>query len=351
MQSARALRFGLLDRPERPCGHVHAVRRDRIEMPHRDRGAVVDDEVGKDREIAVGIGDTRGARRAEPSHQLVAQRVDVGLGILAVDGNPFCDGPAAVIRIVGRQMAVAQVATKPARRQKLTLRRRDVDAGIAHVIQPRRVRRNQMVIVDAVLDQKLPVRPDVVFLGAGNDLHLSGRRLVDDEIDIVLGVAEIAVEIDRLAIEIGEVEIAVGLEPRHRHQAHFAFVERLAIGILARHRLEPAVGMIGPTVIHAVELPGIAFALAADQRAAVAAAIDQRAHGTFAVAAEDDRPPRHRAGLEVAGVFDLRGVADIGPAAVENGALFALENVVRDEHFAIDEERLRIRVLDDEIVA
>jgi len=44
-------------------------------------------------------------------------------------------------------------------------------------------------------------------------------------------------------------------------------------------------------------------------------------------------------------------VADIGPAAVENGALLALENVVGDENLAIDEERLRVRVLDDEIVA
>ena len=109
--------------------------------------------------------------------------------------------------------------------------------------------------------------------------------------------------------------------------------------------------MIGPAVIHAVELPGVALALAADQRAAVAAAIDQRAHGAFAVAAEDDRPARHRAGLEVAGIFDLRGVADIDPAAVEDGALLALQHVVGDEHLAIDEERLRLRVLDDEIVA
>src|SRR4029077_5867098 len=132
---------------------------------------------------------------------------------------------------------------------------------------------------------------------------------------------------------------------------HFAPVERLAIRIFARHRFEPAVGMVGPAVIHAVELPGIALALAADQGAAVAAAIDQRAHDTFAVAAEDDRPARHRASLEVAGIFDLRGVADIDPAAVEDGALFALEDVVGDEHLAVDEEGLRVRVLDDEIVA
>ena len=109
--------------------------------------------------------------------------------------------------------------------------------------------------------------------------------------------------------------------------------------------------MIGPAVIHAVELPGVAFALAADQRAAVAAAIDQRMHRAFAVAAEDDRAAGHRAGLEVAGIFQLRSVADIDPAAVEDGALLALENIVRDENLAIDEEGFRLWVLDDEVVA
>ncbi len=109
--------------------------------------------------------------------------------------------------------------------------------------------------------------------------------------------------------------------------------------------------MIGPAVIHAVELPGIALALAADQRAAVAAAIDQRAHRAFAVAAEDDRAARHRPGLEVAGIFKLGSVADIDPAAVEDGALLALENIVGDENLAIDEERLLLGVFDHEIVA
>ena len=146
---------------------------------------------GKIAEIAVGVGDARGARRAEPRHQFVAHRVDIGLGVLAVDRNPLRHRPAAVIRIVGGQMAVAQIAAEAARRQQLALRRRDVDAGIAHVVEPGRVRGNQMIVVDAVLDQKLPVRPDVVFLRAGNDLHLARRRLVDDEIDIFLRLAEI----------------------------------------------------------------------------------------------------------------------------------------------------------------
>ena len=80
------------------------------------------------------------------------------------------------------------------------------------------------------------------------------------------------------------------------------------------------------------------------------AAIDQRAHGAFAIAAEDDRTAGDRPGLEVAGILQLGGVADIDPAAVEDGAFLALEDFVRDEHLAIDEEGLGFRVFDDEIV-
>jgi hypothetical protein len=81
------------------------------------------------------------------------------------------------------------------------------------------------------------------------------------------------------------------------------------------------------------------------------AAIEQRSYGSFAIAAEDDGPPGDGASLEVAGVFELRGMADVDPAAVENGALFALEHVVGDENLAIDEKRLLLRVFDDKVCA
>ena len=165
------------------------------------------------------VSATRAAR-AEPSRctSSLRMRVDIGLGVLAIDRNPARHRPAAIVRIVGGEMAVAEIAAEAARRQQFALRRRDVDAGIAHVVEPGRVRRDQVIIVDAVLDQKLPVGADVVFLRAGNDLHLAGRRLVDDEIDVFLGLAEIGVEIDGVAIEIGEIEVAIGFEPRHRRR-------------------------------------------------------------------------------------------------------------------------------------
>ena len=101
-------------------------------------------------------------------------------------------------------------------------------------------------------------------------------------------------------------------------------------------------------MIDAVELPGVALALAADQRAAMAADVEQRADLALAVAAEDHRPAGDAAGAEVARVFHLRGVADIDPALVEDRAVLVLQDFRRDEHLAVDRERQVLQVLDDE---
>src|SRR4029077_8831113 len=125
-------------------------------------------------------------------------RVDVGLGLLAVDRDPARHRPAAVVRVVGGEVPVAEVfaGALGGEQQSGAFWRRDVDARVAHVVEPGRVGRDQVVVVDAVLDQQLPVRLDVVLLHAGDDLHAAGRRLVDDEIDVILGAGQIGDEID-----------------------------------------------------------------------------------------------------------------------------------------------------------
>ena len=246
-------------------------------------------------------------------------------------------------------MAVAEIQAEALGRQHVALGRRDVDAGVAHVVQPGRMRGDEVIVVDAVLDQQLPVRLDVVFLHAGDDLHLAGRRLIDHEIDVVLGAGEIGVQVRRVRIEIGEIEILVVLEPRHRHEALALLVEARRIGVVAGNALDRAVGVVGPAVIDAVELPGVALALATHQRAAMAADVEQRADLALPVAAEDHRTAGDAAGAEVARVLHLRGVADIDPALVEDRAVFVLQDVRGDEHAAVDLERQVLQVLDDEL--
>jgi hypothetical protein len=101
-------------------------------------------------------------------------------------------------------------------------------------------------------------------------------------------------------------------------------------------------------VIDAVELPRVALALAAHQRAAVPARIDQRAHVALPVAAEDHRPAGDVAGAEVAGLLKLGGVTDVNPAVVEDGAVLGFQHLVGHEHLAVDGKSEVFVVLDDE---
>ena len=85
-------------------------------------------------------------------------------------------------------------------------------------------------------------------------------------------------------------------------------------------------------------------------RAAMAAGIDQRARPAPSRSRQKmiGRPATLRV-LEIAGCADFRGVADVDPALVEDGAIFVLENVGRDEHFAIDRKGLPLPILDHEV--
>ena len=60
-------------------------------------------------------------------------------------------------------MPVAEIEALALRRQKLALRALHVDAGIDHVLDPRRMRGDDVIIVDGILDEQLPVGLDVIF--------------------------------------------------------------------------------------------------------------------------------------------------------------------------------------------
>src|SRR5437763_1116652 len=77
--------FALLCRAERPGGDVHLVGTLRVKRAHGDGGAVVNHEVREDHEIAVGVGDAARALFAQPRHEFLADRVNLGLRGLAVE--------------------------------------------------------------------------------------------------------------------------------------------------------------------------------------------------------------------------------------------------------------------------
>src|SRR5579863_2848490 len=76
-----------------------------------------------------------------------------------------------------------------------------------------------------------------------------------------------------------------------------------------------------PLVIDAGVVGGVARHLAADERAAMAAEIDERLDLAGAVAVEHDRHLADVAGAEVAGARDLGFAADQAPRGAPEGAL------------------------------
>ena len=196
------------------------------------------------------------------------------------------------------------------------------------------MRGEQVIVVEAVLHQQLPVGTDVVLLRAVDDLHAAGRRLLEHEVDVFARRPQVFRQRHGIGVEIQEHEAAVGLDARRLHQPELRAIEARRVGALPGHGIEPAVAVVGPAVIEAGVARRVTARLAAHHRAAMAAAVEEDAELVLAVAAEDERPAAHGAGAEVAGGAHLGFMAHVQPAALEDALLLGGEDRRLDERRA-----------------
>ncbi len=96
--------------------------------------------------------------------------------------------------------------------------------------------------------------------------------------------------------------------------------------MLQRHCLEPAVEMIGPAVIAALEFVGVALVVGDHERAAMGALIMNDADLAVGVAHQHDGLAADEAAEIVAGILHLAFVADIDPGGAENALQFQFED-------------------------
>jgi hypothetical protein len=212
-------------------------------------------------------------------------------------------------------------------------------ASAALHVQVRLVHGDRVVAVGAVLGEQLPVRLDRVLVAARGDGH-ARRGLVGGEVQVVRRVREVLLKRLGLRPQVHEDEAAVRLHPRRSAQVVRGLVEPLGVRVVVRHRHQAAVGGEGPRVVEAAEPPVVAAPLAADLGAAVRARVEPDPYAAAAVAAEQDGAPGDGAGHEVVRVRDLRLVADVDPAALEDRGALPGEHVVVDERGPVDEERV-----------
>src|SRR6516164_8340715 len=173
--------------------------------------------------------------------------------------------------------------------------------------------------VAQVLQIKLPVGLISMPERAARDLDLAVGRAIDHVVKRGRHMAEEFLEARALGWLAGKHETAIAFHPsggNHR-RLRVVRIEVARIAVLQRHRLEPAVEMIGPAVIATLKFVGIAFVVGNDQRTAVSALIVDDANFAFGIANENHGLAADEGAYIVAGLAHLALVADIDPGPAE----------------------------------
>jgi hypothetical protein len=129
----------------------------------------------------------------------------------------------------------------------------------------------EMVVIQPILELQLPVGVEGVGDFAGHDLELSGRALVDDEIEKPPGLAKKLVERRNIGGKAGKDEPAIAVEPRHPDQVVIGLIEtgRILTGGAFGNRDIATAAIIRPGVVAA----DMQFAVSAPERAHQGAAV------------------------------------------------------------------------------
>jgi hypothetical protein len=187
------------------------------------------------------------------------------------------------------------------------------------------MREGGVVVVDKVLELKLPVTGVFVLLHPAPDLDLTARRAIQNLIEIRLYRREELLQALALGTQTGEYEAAIAPCPRKSHEAQGLEVEIRRIAAAERDSRKRAVVPIGPTVIDTTKVFGVARLLTADDRAAVHAAIVHHIDIAVFVSAHDNGLPTKVCSFIISGTGHLGLVTDEGPRAIENTSYLFLK--------------------------
>ncbi len=309
-------------------------------------------EVGIDQQQAIRVAHEIGALCAELFRQARAAVSDFLFGLLAENRVPVSDGPGSVQRWENVDaVTVPQRQSAALRARKLSRRRnrRIARAQALGVLEKGGVERPHVVAVQTVKRKHFPVCPDAILLRARNHAPTL-LRLVENEIDVILGVAEISDKVLDSRMKAYEIKPAIVVDSRRRDKPHRLLAKTRAVTRLIRHTDQIAMVVERPRVIEALEKLGVALVEAADIGAPVGAAIVKHPHAPVAAAHPKERLAGHRSTAEVARVGNLGVVTDIEPAALENVGLLQRRDFRRTKYRSVHPEDAARAILVNQVL-
>src|SRR5690554_4541825 len=331
---------GLAPGREAVDGHLGLVDADRAQ--HADlRGELVHQvDVGVEAEIAGLVDDGVGTRLAELLLDPLLLLVDrTHLGVEQA-------GPQQHVAVlVGVEAALALGPAVGVHR----LGAAGVVVATVHGGGVVPVHGADVVAVGAVLGLQLPVA--LVGVGGGAAQHFQAfRRLVDDVVDDLGGLAQVLLQRLDVLVQAAEQEALVALEARHALEVvGTVLLEAVRVGthLLVLGIEQLAVVLERPAVEGAGEGALVAALAAAQGGAAVGTGIDQGVQLTALVAGDDNRLTAHGHGHVVARLTDLALMGQEQPVAFEDVLHLAFEEGRVGEHAAVAAEDALLGVVDD----
>ena len=183
-----------------------------------------------------------------------------------------------------------------------------------------------VIAVVAVLHQELPVCANGVVLLTADDGHGFGR-LIDHQVEVFLGVAQILFEGAGAHVKVHEAQAPVVREAGDRNKvAPILILEIPAVAVCAGKALELALGAKNPAVVEALKVLGVAFRLPAHLGAPVGAGVEEGVKGAAGVAVEDQISLGNEAPYEITFLGDFRFMADVQPAFVEDSVVLGIHD-------------------------
>src|SRR2546426_9884207 len=341
VEAQRPVVGALVPRRQGPGIDLDVIRRDREECAHGDGHNVVDDEVGKDEQVATGLRHLVSQLGAKPLDELLVDRTQLGAFRLAEHRRPLRDRPSRQRLGLDERVTIAQGFSDAAAAAPDPF---GVHSGLDEELEVPLMSRARMIPIDAVLDQKLPVGAHAVSLGARNDLQ-AALGLVAHQIEAFFRAGEIRDQrLDRRR-EAHEDEITIDVDPRRAGEPELLAVERSAVGVLSGHADESTVGVERPGVIEALERLGVAAALSADLGATVRTGVQEDTHHAIPAAHEDEGTAGDAPGPEISRLRDLGRMAGVDPALFEDAPPFQLEDARIGEYAAVHPEHPGVSVI------
>ena len=203
------------------------------------------------------------------------------------------------------------------------------------------VHHRRVIRVRSVLVHDLPVARGLINAEARDDLQLLRRRR-DEDVDQRRRRAEMIAKLRHVGGEAAEYEPPIAVEPRDRRQIELRHVEvRFGpAGLGRRHRGALAAGVEAEAVVGADEAFGVAGACGNKRRAAVAAGVQVAAERAIRLAHHEHRLAADVRREKVAGIADMRLMAEEDPVGLEDVAVFGLQDV-RDRCRSCDRPETR----------